>query len=208
MIGSVDIANMALSHIGGGTIASFTEASTAARQCNLWYATARKHILEMGNWSFARKRAILAEHGDDPSDDWGFRYRLPSDCIIPREIQNTGLISVFTLDDPTRMDHTDAVPYEIEVSDDTTLSLLTNMEDAVLIYTADQTSPELYSSAFVLAFSHMLASYIAYAMTGNIDVKDFEYKLAVAAMRTAGAIDGNQSVPQKPREAEHIRARY
>jgi hypothetical protein len=208
MIGSVDIANMALSHIGGGTIASFSEASTAARQCNLWYETARKHVLSMGHWSFARKRVALAAHSDDPSNEWGFRYRLPADCIVPREIENTGLISVFTLDDPTRMDHTDAIPYEIEISDDGTVSLQTNMEDAILIYTADQPSPDLYTPSFIMAFSHLLASYIAYAMTGNIDVKDFEYKLAAAAIRTAGAIDGNQSVPQKPREAEHIRARY
>jgi hypothetical protein len=207
-ISNVTIANMALSHIGGGTIAAMDEASTAARQCNLWYTTALKHTLSLYHWSFARKRATLALHGDDPSDEWSFRYIVPSDMVAARELLNTGVISVFTLDDPTRQDRTDAIPFILEISDDGTPSLQTNMEDAVLIYTSYQTQAELFPATFITALSHVLASYIAFALTGNLDIKDAQIKWAYSYTRAAAAQDSNQNVPEKPREAEAIRARY
>ena len=80
------IANMALSHVGAESdIESLTEKTAEAIQCNLWYNFSRQQILEIYDWSFARRRLGLAPHDDTISETstdpwagvWSFRYQYP-----------------------------------------------------------------------------------------------------------------------------------
>ena len=64
VIGEVTIARMALSHIGASSIESLSEDSAEAKEANTWYAVSRQTALEAFNWNFARKRQLLAVHGD------------------------------------------------------------------------------------------------------------------------------------------------
>ena len=55
----VDICNEALSVMGSrSTIASLTENSAEAIQCNLRYETVRDQLLRLAPWAFAKKYDI------------------------------------------------------------------------------------------------------------------------------------------------------
>ena len=205
-ISDTGIVNMALSHVGSrSTVENFrTEKSEEAVQARIWYDYARQLILEVYDWSFARKRRGLALHGDvisETSTDpmagvWGYRYQYPDDCIKARKIQNPNAPP------------DDATPFEVETSlDGEEKTILTNLEDAVLVYTFDQTGTELFSSMFVLAFSHLLASLMAWSLTGKRKVGLDQFSLYQGVIVSAMAADANEAVESPPRDADWIRAR-
>lgn len=192
------IANMALDNIGAkSVIASLSENSPEAKACKLWYDSSRRQALEAFNWSFARRRLTLASHSDDPPEQrWNFRYQYPVDCIKAREIEN-----------PMGPD-ADAIPFTIELDDAATAkTILTDLDDAVLIYTADISSTSLFSMFFVDTLSALLASRIAIKITGKRTLKGDMIQQYNALIRIAPAHDANEAVGKKPREAEHIRGR-
>jgi len=198
VVSQVLIANMALSNIGTKSeIASLDENSVEAKQCKLWYDLSRKQALEAFDWGFARKRLTLALHADDaPEDRWAYRYQYPADCITARYIENPG--------GPTA----DAVPFEIELSDDgSTKSIVTDMEDAKLIYTFDQQQTGIFSLHFVETLSHLLASHIALKLTGKRSIKGDMIQAYRSLIRVAPAQNANEQIARAPREAESIRAR-
>jgi len=214
MISPVLIGRMALSHIGARSrIESLTENSTEAKELNLWFDFARKQTLEAFDWNFARKRITLALHGDDPPEDvWEFRYQYPSDAIRIRRIENpripvrsTGFFGK-SFDELTGLQF-DAVPFDIETAPDGTKSILSNLEEARAVYTFNQEATELFSELFVEAFSRVLASRIAFALTAKASVADTQLRIFFALMNIAMASNANEQVEPPPRDAEWIRKR-
>ncbi len=205
-VSDTGIVNMALSHVGSrSTVENFrTEKTEEAVQARIWYDYSRQLILETYDWNFARKRAGLALHGDVISETatdpmagvWGFRYQYPADCVKARKIQNPNA--------PPG----NAIRFAIETSlDGEEKTILTNMEDAVLVYTFDQKATELFSALFVLGFSHLLASLMAWSLTGKRKVGLDQFTLYQSVLPTATAADANEAVEGAPREAEWIRGR-
>lgn len=196
-ISSVGIGNLALANIGtNATIETFNENSAEAKQLNRWYNFARQQALESFNWSFARKRQALALASDDPPDDWAYRYQYPSDCVALRLIVN-----------PVGKD-ADAIPYDIISSEDgQTKTIVCNLEDAVAEYTFDVTSTTLFTALFIEALSFLLAYHIAYPLTQNKQIRDDMFQTYWAVLRLAAASNGNETVPDKPRDAEWVRGR-
>jgi hypothetical protein len=211
VLSDVAICNLAVSHVGrtAAPMAALTEKSTEARLCNTWYDKSRRDVLEAQDWSFARGRLTLATHSDLPPDEWAYRYQTPADMLIPRRIWNPyadvqqQVSTYYQLGD---LDN--AVPYELEASlDGQTLTLLTNLSPAILIYTRDQTLVQMFPSMFVTALSHYLAAKIAFGITGNMNVaKDQEQKFQ-AAMAAAAAADANKGVRGPVRDGYAVRAR-
>ncbi len=192
------IANMALDNVGAkSVIASLNENSPEAKACKLWYDMSRKQALEAYDWSFARRRLTLASHSDAaPELRWNFRYQYPADCLKARMIENP-------------LGHeADAIPFEIELSDDASVkTIVTNEDDAVLIYTGDISQTSLFSMFFVDTLASLLAARIAIKLTGKRTLKGDMIQQYNALLRMAPAHDANEAVGKKPREAEHIRAR-
>src|SRR6266550_3258916 len=112
MSSEVSICNRALQAIGTRTsIASLTEASIEARNCNLIYADTRDEVLGMAYWNFASKTSYLALlksapgtptnsastatqwSSDFPAPPWLYEYAYPDDCIkmgrVVQQLQNT-----------------------------------------------------------------------------------------------------------------------
>lgn len=192
------IANLALDNIGSNSaIASLGENSPEAKACKLWYDMSRQHTLEAFDWSFARRRLALATHPDAaPYQRWSFRYQYPANCLKARKIEN-----------PLGPD-ADAIPYEIELSDDgSAKTILSNLDEAVLIYTSDITQTSLFSMFFVDTLASLLASRIAIKLTGKRTLKGDMIQQYNTLLRMAPAYDANEAVAKRPREAEHIRAR-
>jgi hypothetical protein len=198
---SLEIANMALSHIGAKvTLAAFpTSASTGIinESIFLWYAKSRRRALASHDWSFARTRLALVTHADAPTDGiWDYRYDYPADALKLRRIQNTPNLDA------------DAVPYEVEISPTAgTLSILTNLEDAIAVYTFDQTTTTVWSEGFDEAVSHLLAANIAYPVTRKRSLKGDHLNLYRSLRVEAAAADANQRIEDEPRDADWIRGR-
>jgi len=213
-ISPVVIGRMALSHIGARSrIESLTENSNEAKEVNLWYDFARKQTLEAFNWNHARKRITLALHGDDAPDGvWKFRYQYPSDCLKARAIENPRIpvrsAGFFgrTFDELTGLQR-DAVPYEVEISTDGTKSILTNLEEAKLVYTFDQENTALFTELFIEAHSRALASKIAFTLTNRREAATDQLKIFFLVLDRAAAVDGNEQTQPPPRDADWIRNR-
>ena len=79
MASDIEIANMALGYCGDETITSLGSANKRARQCSLYFDSARRRALRLGGWNCNSKRASLGLDGTSPL--WGYdnRYLLPSD---------------------------------------------------------------------------------------------------------------------------------
>lgn len=196
-LSDVQICNMALSHVGArAKIESLGEKSEEAVQCSIWYEFSLKQALEAADWNFARKRLTLVLHSQAaPEGQWSFRYVYPTDCVKAREIEN-----------PLGPD-ADAVPFEVETDDNGAKSILTDLEDAKLIYTYMQNNENQYSPLFVELLSWILASKIAFTLTGKRSVMIDAIAVAKDLTLVAPSSSLNEAVRRKPREAEWIRGR-
>ena len=196
MVDAVSIGNRALSHIGDSNIESLGEESAEANEINLWYDVARLEVLAAHNWSFARRRQALGLHGDDPPDEWSYRYQYPSDCIVARRFVN-----------PLGPD-ADAVPFTVEMSDDgTTKSILTNLQDGVLVYTFDQKTPGLFVPVFVTLVARLLAHYVAPKLTGKLKIANNQLLIYNSLILSVPAVDANEGISVPPRDAPWVRGR-
>jgi len=208
-ISEVRICNMALSRIGAASsIESLTEASAEANACNLWYNYSRRQALAANDWGFARKRAALTTHSDDPpSGIWAYRYQYPSDCNILRKIQNpTGSAALLWAQDAHA--NADAIPFSIELDDSQeTKSILCDLDEATAVYTFDLTNVTLFSEYFVSMLAIAIAANIAFSITGNPDIENTMVGRFNALAAIAGAADSNEQVGKPPRDAEWIRGR-
>lgn len=195
-ISSVAIANMALSHIGAkNSIESFDEKSAEAKQCKVWYAYSIQQALESYDWSFARRRTDLALSTQAAPPEWLYRYQYPADCAKARLIYNPcGL-------------QADAIPFDIEIDDNDTRTILTNMNLAQLVYTKSLTTTGSFTTFFVELASRGLAQHIAFKLTGSMKIADAQAQVYQNLLRSAPAQDANEHVDEPPREAEWIRAR-
>lgn len=200
-ITNLTIANMALSHIGAKVKLTAFPTSSSTGIVNesvfLWYDLSRRQALEAYDWSFARRRSpILTDHAKDPQEGiWGYRYALPTDHLKVRRIQN-----------PTNVG-SNAVPYEIDIASDDTKSLETSVDDAIIVYTFDQTTVTLFSDFFTETLSHLMASNIAMPITRKRSLKADHINLYRQLLSIASAHDGNEMVDEAPRDAEWVRLR-
>jgi len=195
---AVKIANLALSNVGTATtIESFTENSVEAKQLKLWYDFARKQTLEAFDWNFARKRLDLATHSDDaPSNEWVYRYQYPADALAIRRLENPN----------GKTDN--AIPFEVENSESgEEKTILTDLAEARVVYTFDNTNPDMYSSVFINALSSLLAHYIGFVLTGKKAVVDGNLQRYVMFLRMAEYVSGTEKVQDKPRDTDWIRER-
>ncbi len=157
VITKTDISNLALSHLRILTVIQDvdTEQSTEAIAAKLWYDAARREALTDFNFGFSRKRLALSTHGEDPPSDWLYRYQWPSDCILPRHIENP-----LGTDEPP-------ILFIYEEATDGTLSILTDLDEACLVYTFDQEDLTFAPAHFVSGLSYLHASYIGGTITGK-----------------------------------------
>lgn len=151
MATKVEIFNKALGHIGSeATVASPTEASVEAQQCNSFYDYARRTALETHAWKFARTR-ILGALTTYSYTSWEFIYQEPDNCISVRAVLPDGYTN----------DQEDAAEFDCEAGPDGERLILTNTENATIVYTVDVEDPQRFTPLFVEALSWLLASYIA-----------------------------------------------
>lgn len=197
---STVICNMALRHIGQANgIASLTERSEAASACNAFYDIARKATLRDLNWPFASLTEDLTLVEEDPTTEWAFSYRYPSQALkvirIPSGVRND-----------TRQSR---VAWK-EVNDGAGGKLIyTDMEDAQAEYTFDEEVTSNFPEDFSLALSYRIAFYIAPSLARQ-QGPGIQKEMAAYytdAIQSAAANIGNEEQPDELPDSEFVRGR-
>ena len=221
----ISICNMALGHMGRSTlpITSLSDPSVEARTCNLWYDIARQECLELYAWSFARQRVPLNLHSDPPPIEWAYRYQMPPNILAVRgfynPLANAFLGGLSASNDGTLYgsqgfwnnyygDLSNAVPYEMELSlDGTEVTILTNLANAIGVFTFDQQLVQVFSPQFINLLSFTLAAKMAYPITGKLPLAQQLEKDSARAFQMAAGSDANQQVAEPVRDGYGARAR-
>lgn len=187
MTSEVEICNRALQMISGGRITSLTQATPAARECNVAYEPLRDSLLREYPWSFAIERTTLAPLSEEPEFNFSYQFQLPSDFL--------------------RL-HPD---YEHRPETDWTIEgdkLLTNDGDTLYFrYIKRVTDPAAFDPLFAEALSALIALEIAEPLTeSNVKAERAErrFRDKIAMARQVNAIE---KVSQKPPDDEWITAR-
>lgn len=188
MASEVDIANLALAHLGDdATVSSFDppEGSAQAEHCARFYPIARDTLLEMHAWTFATCTAALVEV-DWTVDGWDYAYAVPNLCLSPLQLYAPGYRTQQPGD-----------PFVVEVDDTGQGVILTNTADAILRYVLAITEPERFSNQFVDALGWLLASMLAGPIIkGETGAKIGEecWKVFQARLGSATTQDANSGI--------------
>lgn len=179
MANEIEICNLALDSVGSATIQSFEEDVREAQVCKLRYKLARDFTLSSFDWAFARREKQLPLSAETFSG-WTYVYVQPSDCLTPRFIYN-----------PASKNEENAIPFEVAASASKNANLIvTDQEDAVLIYTAKITNTAMFTPDFCQALAWRLAGEIAIPLHSDInlakEMKD-NYRIALAGARAVSA---------------------
>lgn len=192
MPSAVAICNMALSHVGKGSINDMSEASTEARQCSLHYDQTRDVMLQGYDWRFATKRQALALITNTWEQRFAYAYQRPSDCLKPIRF-------VLEVDDASSITR---LPF-----DQTESTIFGDIEDAVLEYVYRVTDPTKFSPLFVEALSWALAAKIAMPLTRDQSIRRECYQMASATLNAAQTADANEVPTYYDHASEFIEAR-
>lgn len=192
------IANLALSHLKAGEIASLAETTVAAKEANRWYSHALTSTLEIIDWSFARGYAALVEETSiTPKVGWAYTLQYPSDALKIR-----GIARDFA-GEPARA-------FEVGVVAGNRV-VYADKREGYLRYTRYVDNAAEFPGQFVVALSHRLASLIAKPISGSAELSKEQDTLFRQAVLEASANDLNEGVrdPISPhdRDPDWIEAR-
>jgi hypothetical protein len=170
----VDICNAALAELGDtATVASISppSGSIQAVHCARFYPMARDALLEMHTWGFATKRVQPALLAETPPTPWQYAYDMPSDVV-----------NVLSITDPAATDdYSEGLaqygnisgsynnnvgvytvqPYSIEVDAAGNNVIYTNMQNAMMRYTARVTDTTMFSPLFQEGLTKLLKAKLA-----------------------------------------------
>ena len=203
MTSAVEIYNLALSNVRGGSINAFTDSSLQAQVGKLKYAFLRDRLLAEASWGFNHNVDVLSVLSTDIFN-WAYAYAYPSDCLkINRlvnsyeELANVDADVVSRLIDSQLLPIRDSriqVPYEIfNFSNVRTIGA--NETELRIDYLAKIEEPNLYSTDFILALSHLIASEIAIPIVGaelGRQLRSDELQIYNEYLNSAIANDANE----------------
>jgi hypothetical protein len=191
-----DICNMALSHLGIGVeIANLeTDMTAEGKACRRYYSTALQDTLRSAHWPFAKRVAALGLVQADPTEEWDYAYRYPTNALYVNRILSG-----------TRTDSKDtATPYRI-YGDDAGRLIYTDKVNAEIEYIANVTNPVRFPPDFVLAFSLRLALLVSPRLAGsNPKLRVEVAELYRDQIMNARASSANEEQPDLPPESEFI----
>lgn len=215
MTSAVQICNMALSHIRGGSINSLIESSVQAQQCALLYPMCRDMVLENAPWGFARTIRELNLLSDVKIFNYAYAYQYPTDAKRINQLMMPW-DEVSTDSAPSLRYHDDVFPgmrktkvqYQIYHNNGSRV-IAANDASLRVDYNIVVEDPNLFSTTFVFTLSHLLASYLAIPVCGVAEGRAFrsdELQLYQEHIETAIADDLNQSYTDTP-DSDYINVR-
>lgn len=196
MASEIQVCNLALSRVGAYRIQSLDDATKEARECKLFYPFSRDAVLRDHDWGFARKRVSLALLSETWSG-WDYAYQYPVDCLVARKI---------TPDAETETG--DKVEFEISSNDSLSRRvILTNKEDAELVYTAKVEDVNLFDAIFTDALAWRLASELAIPLKAKADLQNVLFQKYIFVLGRAEAINSNEGEKKPDHDNRYVGAR-
>jgi hypothetical protein len=191
--------NLALSHLAiSKKIILETDRSAEANACGDFYNTVRDKTLSDFPWPFATKFALLGVVQENPTTEWLFSYRYPSDCLFLRRIFS-GI----------RNDNRQSrISYKIG-QDAQGLLIYTDMAQAEMEYTISSDDVVRYPEDFRMAMSLHLAHYIAPRLTQGDPFKlgQRAYQMYRMELQIAADSAANEEQSDELPQSEFMRAR-
>jgi hypothetical protein len=161
------ICNRALGRLGTAVITDLGEVTHNAEFCKRFLPEAVEYVLGQYDFSFARKRAVLAPGAEGQLFGRQARFKLPMDFIR--------LVKVYGKDVPEE-DH--GIPYQIENGE-----ILADTEELWIVYTARPKDPNRMPQAVRKAVSTHLAYLLSTPLTSN------EQLIALVAAESRDALE-------------------
>ena len=205
----ISICNAALRMIKVSTINSLTEGSEQARACAAVYDGARRGLLRLVTWNFARTFAPLALSASWKENPlWRFAYVLPTDClyavrVYPADMMAyaaAGASAVYADGRPQQLTEGSAdarfeaglLKEDIGGISNMTKVIFTDAEGAYLEYVADVSDPKLFDPMFAEVLSYKLASCLAIPLAGADGAGAYYARLADEALSAARLACANE----------------
>jgi hypothetical protein len=235
---AVEICNMALAGMGGGTRNSIdsifpSDGSSEADFFSLMYTQYVKSVFRSAHWNCLRKQDYLtvvkagagtSENPDGttiglPPRPWRYSYLYPPDCILARFIQpflgetpsssTPALAGTYaTTNSPMFIGSVKFIPANDADSDgNPTRVILTNMEDAELVYTANIQDPNMWDVHLVQAVIASLSAIAVDGLAMNAALAKKKSEEARSIILQARVSDGNEGVTNTSYTPDWIAAR-
>lgn len=151
-----DIANLALDHISQKPVTDITESGASSKEEQIlsrWYDQTRLVLLQMYDWNFATKRALLPKLTSSPAFGYQDAYQLPSDFV-----------QLLTIGDNVYEWDKD---FAIEGDEILSRYSYSQTDGLPIRYTMDYENVAGMSPLFIQAFSLLLAANVCYQMKNN-----------------------------------------
>lgn len=192
------ICNVALSRVGETNfIDSLSDETSTAQVCNVLWDHSRSVVLSSHSWKFATVRASLAALSGVERSGWEYSYALPVGCLTP----------LYIYPGKRNPASEERIPFEQE--DDETVGpiLLTDEEDAELVYVRDVENVARWPALFVDVITWKLASELALAIPNKGDLAAGMNAAYERALARAAASDARRGQRDIPLDGESVRAR-
>lgn len=218
----VTIFNLALGHVGEGTVVSDPdEQTTVARVCRRSWEQARDAVLAEHPWHFARRLVTLVAATDVP-DTWPYGYILPPDVLTILAVNPTW-IGGWT-NDPTYwwVDSTGAiysgstaasamlpsVRWQLGGATDAdgleTQLVLSETTLGSITYTRRVENTQIYPPLFVDAVSYRLAFDICIPLSRSSEIRTLMWSLYQQRLQQAAVMDARQRRERAMPDAESV----
>lgn len=197
-LSQVDVCNLALSRMGGHSIAQITslgEASTEARQCAIKFPYVLKSALRAYPWHFATREIALALLGAGAvtgssmfKDNMLYQtlqyYQYPEECMQ--------ILAINPVMGRKGNYHTSSYDYTVERISDGTKVIVTSCPKAVLTCTSYADDPSIWDSLFTDAFAWQLAGELCLSLGGTSGMVQSLQEMAGRAFEKAKSADCNE----------------
>jgi hypothetical protein len=193
MASDVDVANLALVHLGdAGRVSSIDppDSSKHAASCAQFFGIARDNVLTAHPWTFALRRTALSSV-EAAIPAYEYAYTLPSSCL-----------RVYRL---LQVDSGDEFPGHEYILEGRVLHC--NVEGAVLQYVYSAPATVLFPQPVVLAWSYALAALLAGPVLKSAKVAREMSALYLSALDAATARDAPQSTARPVHKPVWLRRR-
>ncbi len=226
-----DVANIALGEIGQRSrISSFEDGTPASQAAALFYTPKLQMLTRAAPWDSMRAQRVLTllraaqingvVSNDPPPQSFGFEYAYPADCLKARFIiptlalQSQGVplttapgVNFTSAKPPT------AIPFVVATDKDASGNnikvILTNLPQAILIYTRDLSQdPDIWDALFLSAATALLGAYFINALTGDKGKMAEQIGLAKNMIDQARAASANEGISNTDHIPDWMQVRF
>ena len=195
-VSKIDIANMALTHIGMKPIANLLENSPAAISCNLFFENCRDDVFRESRWPFAAVRSKLLTATEEVLG-WDYIYAYPQKAM-----------TVWAVFDEQTTDKPDQQDFEVRFIPESNRKVIcSNLADAYADYTYKVEDTSLYDPKFSMALSYRLAASIAMNLTGSAELGLKAMEVYNAIISEAKRISGSERTKKPVVESSYQNSR-